>query len=170
MKVDNIFKKRFVLFILSIVFIIFVLIISVITVKNSDFVKNDVQFDSGNLQLLYKNSEDNSQSGSIPMSFQQGIEYIPADKIQIVNKSDLSTIFSLCVQEFDVSSNNLGMNKLYYYINGDGGVLANTDGCIYTGKIKGNETIDLEVKIWPGLDLVSDDDQGKVINLKYILK
>ena len=52
----------------------------------------------------------------------------------------------------------------------ESGILGNTNGCIYTGKIKANEKITLGIKVWPGSDLINPDDLGKELNLKFYVK
>lgn len=170
MKVNKLLKKRVSLFQVSFVFILFMVILSLVFINNSDFVNQNVEFDKTNLQIIYKKNEKNAGKSSVPMSFQQGIEELDSDLIEIVNKSDLSTSFLLCVQQVDTSSNDLSTDKLYYYVEGEGGILGDTDGCIYSGKIKGKETIQIDLKIWPGKDLIKYSDQGKKLNLKFILK
>lgn len=170
MKVNKLLKKRVSLFQISFVFILFIVILSLVLINNSDFVNQNVEFDKTDLQIIYKKNENNAGNSLVPMTFQQGIEDLDSDTIEIVNKSELSTIFLLCVQQVDASSNNLSSDKLYYYVQGEGGILGDTDGCIYSGEIKGNETIQVDIKIWPGKDLIKYSDQGKKLNLKFVLK
>lgn len=167
MKVSNILKHRVYLFFLSFIFVVFVVVISIVSIQNSDFVKQDVQFDNNDLQISYKYDDNNS---FVPLSFEQGKVQNHGDIVEIVNKSDLSTVFSVCVQQVDVSSDNLSTNKLYYFVEGNGGVLGSTDGCIYKGKLEKDEKLELNVKIWPGSDLIDNTDQGKKISLKYVVK
>ena len=168
MKVSKVLKKRVSLFRLSFIFIILAVLVSLFFINKSDFVKNDVQLDNNNLRLVYKKG---NKGAVVPMNFEDGKTGIVADRLEIVNKSKLSTMFSLCVQQVDASSDSLTTDKLYYLVNDvDGGILGNTDGCIYTGKISGNDSIELNVKIWPGSDLISSEDMGKTLNLKFIVK
>ena len=170
MKVNKVLKKRTNLTVISSFFILFAVIMSLIFIANSDIVKNDVRVDNDDLQLIYKNNNSDVQNRIIPLNLEDGKKQIPEDTVEIVNKSKFSTVFSVCVQQVDVSSKSLTTDKLYYSIKEESGILGNTNGCIYTGKIKANEKITLGIKVWPGSDLINPDDLGKELNLKFYVK
>ena len=116
MKVNKVLKKRTNLTVISSFFILFAVIMSLIFIANSDIVKNDVQVDNNDLQLIYKNNNSDVQNRIVPLNLEDGKKQIPEDTVEIVNKSEFSTVFSVCVQQVDVSSKSLTTDKLYYSI------------------------------------------------------
>mgnify|MGYP003289210795 CR=1 FL=1 len=171
MKIDKIINKRFSIFILSSIVIIIICVLATEVIKNSDFVNKNVQVDTGNLQIIYKNGTKTAKKSGYPMSFQQGREESNPNIIEIVNKKDFSTSFSLCVRKFDVSSEDLSLDKMYFDVNNSSsGILSVDKECFYSTKVDANERLILNVRIWPGSDLISNEDQGKNVNLEFYVK
>lgn len=170
MKINKILNKRFSIFIASSVIIIIICVIATIVINNSDFVNDYVYVDKNNLQIIYKNGTKTAKSSGYPMSFQQGKDESEINQIEIVNKKDFSTSFSLCVREFDVSSNTLNLDKLYFDVNGMSGQFNKDKKCFYSSDIDGDERLVLNVRVWAGSDLVDNNDQGKNINLEFYVK
>lgn len=171
MKINKILNKRFSIFIVSSVIIIIICIFATETIKNSDFVNDYVYVDTDNLQIIYKNGTKNAKNSGYPLSFQQGKEESDINLIEIVNKQDFSTSFSLCVREFDVSSKSLSLDKIYFDVNNNSsGTLSDDNKCFYTDTIDKKEKMILNVRLWAGSDLVTNEDQGKSINLEFYVK
>lgn len=171
MKIDKIINKRFSIFIVSSIIIIVICVLATEVIKNSDFVNNNMYIDNTDLQIIYKNGTKIAEKSGYPLSFQQGKEESNPNVIEIVNKKDFSTSFSLCVHKVDVSNNDLSLSKLYFDVNDTtNGVLSEDKECFYSSSVDGNQRVILNVKIWPGSDLVTSDDQGKNVNLEFYIK
>lgn len=171
MKVRSVLKKRTNIFLGSCMLVILAVIITFIAITKSGAVNNKVLVDNKNLQVIYKNDNENVDKSLEVMTFQQGIEEIKAELIEIVNKKDFSTSFSLCVQQIDTSSDELSLDKVYYKVNDSSGIVGSKENnCILSGDIAPNGRVLLNVKIWIGEELITNTDQGKELSYKYYIK
>lgn len=171
MKIDDILRKRTVLFLCSFLFIMIAAIITIVIVLNSNVVNSKVSVDNKNLLVLYRSSDGNVENQTKVATFEQGYDKTATEIIEIVNKKDFSTEFSLCVQQVDTSNEVISVDKIYYRIDDESGIVGNhKDGCIYEGTVAPSSRRLLNVKIWIGEELIDNEDQGKNFTYKFSIK
>lgn len=166
---NGLLKKRLFFFVTSTVFILTLTVASSYAFAHSDFHNDAVVMNSEKLKVLYENEQATLQKSSYPMSFQQGINSAPESTIKVINNKKLSTNFYLKISNKEENENNLGFDKIYYAINGEEPLLLNSakEGIVYYGKVDGNEEIIIKIKVWAASEYVTNNDQGKNVNLKY---
>ncbi len=166
---NKLFKKRLFFFITSTVFILILTVASSYAFTHSDFSNDAVVFNNDKLKVLYENGQVIDQKSSYPMSFQQGIEEAPLSTIKVINNKKAASNFYLKISDKEENSNNLGFDKIYYSINGEAPLLLSTasDGIVYYGKVNGDEEVILSIRVWASAEHITNNDQGKSVNLKY---
>ena len=169
MNMKLLLKKRIFFFITSTVFILTLTVASSYAFKNSDLNRDAVVLNSEKLKVLYENGQIIEQEDSYQMSAEQGMEKAKTSTIKIINDKNSAANYYLKISNKEEGKNNLEFNKIYYSINGEEPLLLSTtsNGIVYYGKVNGNEEAVINIKVWAGLEYITNKDQGKVINLKY---
>lgn len=169
MNIDKLLKKRLVFFCISTVFIVLVTVASSYAFSRSDLNSDAVVLNSSGLKVLYENGQIMEQHDSTPMSYQQGLEQTTYNTIKIINKERVATNYSLIVSSEGNIDSNLSYDKIYYSVNGSNPMLlsSSTNGILYYGKINGEEEEILKIKVWPALEYITNEDQGKSVNLRF---
>ncbi|HOB26400.1 MAG TPA: hypothetical protein PLB45_01700 [Bacilli bacterium] len=164
MKIESYLKKRLSLFIISFTFIVLLTIGSTFAMLNS---KSDKVNEGSDLEIVYENKNNNLMSSTIPMTKEDGLINAIPNVIHITNSKNYNIKYSLKVTS--ENNNTLGLNKMYYSINSsDVQLLSDSnDNIIYEDVIEPDEVVTLNVRVWVGLDLITNDDQGKSLDLKY---
>ena len=164
MKIESYLKKRLSLFIISFTFIVLLTIGSTFAMLNS---KSDKVNEGSDLEIVYENKNNNLMSSTIPMTKEDGLINAIPNVIHITNSKNYNIKYSLKVTS--ENNNTLGFNKMYYSINSsDVQLLSDSnDNIIYEDVIEPDEVVTLNVRVWVGLDLITNDDQGKSLDLKY---
>lgn len=162
MNVNNYIKKRLLIFICTLSIISLLLIGSSYSFKNSSF--NSDKIVNNNLYVAYNMSN----SYSYPMSKDYGRLYASSNIISIENKNSYDIEYELIINKVD-EEDSLDLNKIYYSINGSNAKVLK-DGINYVGKISANSKINLDIKVFPGQDLIDESDDGKYINLNYNIR
>lgn len=167
MDISSVIKKRMIFFVFSLVFVVFITFTSSYALMNNGYVNSAKVINNGNLQIIYENGELNAKNGSYPMSFQQGNYESPSNIVKIVNKGHFSTKFSVIIKENSKVDNSLEFSKIYYSVNNsEPAILGNQDNnIIYSSDIKSREEYILDIKLWVGSELITNEDQGKQVNL-----
>jgi len=129
--------------------------------------KSDKVNEGSDLEIVYENKNNNLMSSTIPMTKEDGLINAIPNVIHITNSKNYNIKYSLKVTS--ENNNTLGLNKMYYSINSsDVQLLSDSnDNIIYEDVIEPDEVVTLNVRVWVGLDLITNDDQGKSLDLKY---
>lgn len=169
MNINKLLKKRLVFFCISTVFIVLVTVASSYAFSRSDLNSDAVVLNSSGLKVLYENGQIMEQHASTPMSYQQGLEQTTYNTIKIINQERSSRNYSLMVTSDGSIENNLSYDKIYYSVNGSNPMLLNssTNGILFYGKINAGEEEILKIKVWPALEYITNDDQGKSVDLRF---
>lgn len=167
MSMDRFVKKRMFLFCLSLVCVLFVAISATYafsintTTDSSIVVSNDIKVEFINGNII---------SNNYPMTYNEGSINAQENIIRFKNTTNEKREFKLYVEDYQ-TTNNISLNKIYYKINDEiPRILGETNEPIYSGKLKGNKTDEIKVKIWVASELVTNLDQGKSSNLKFVIK
>lgn len=159
------------MFIGSSILILGAALIALMAIINNGDVNDKLILDNKNLHAIYKYDGEDEEYMLKVMSFQQGYKEIDSEIIEIVNKSEFSTEFSVCIRQVDVSSDSLGVDKVYFKVDEFYGILGDyEDGCVAKKDVsaKGREILD--IKIWIGEDLVQEEDLDKDFKYKFHIK
>lgn len=169
MNMNGLLRKRLFFFVTSTVFILILTVASSYAFKNSDLNSDVVVFNNEKLKVLYENGQVIEQNSSYPMSFQQGMEKVKPSTIKVINNKKCSVNYYLKISNKEESDNNLSFDKIYYSINEDAPALLSSasKGIVYYGKVNGEEEDIINIKVWMSSEFITNDDQGKSINLKY---
>lgn len=169
MNMNGLLRKRLFFFVTSTVFILILTVASSYAFTHSDLNSDAVVFNNDKLKVLYENGQVIDENSSYPMSFQQGIEEAPVSTIKVINNKKVATNFYLKISDKEENKNNLEFDKIYYSINGDTPLLLSTasNGIVYYGQVNGDEEVIISIKVWASSEYVTNNDQGKSINLKY---
>lgn len=169
MNMNRLLRKRLFFFITSTAFILILTVASSYAFTHSDFTNDAVVFNNDKLKVLYENGQEIEQKSSYPMSFQQGIDEAPLSTIKVINNKKLASNFYLKISDKEENKNNLGFDKIYYSINGETPLLLSTapDGIVYYGQVDGDEEVIISIKVWASSEYITNNDQGKSVNLKY---
>lgn len=167
MNIDKLFKKRVVFFITSTVFILCVTVASSYAFAKSDLNSDAVVMNNNNLSVLYE-QEQVIDNKTYPMSYQESSD-IPTSKIKVINNKKFAINYVLKISNKDEDANNLEFDKIYYSINDNDPMLLSSavDGYVYYSKIDGYDEVELNIKVWASSEYVTNDDQGKSVNLKF---
>lgn len=168
MDISSLLKKRVIFFLISLIFVMVITVVSSYAFVNNE-INGEKIINSNNLQIVYENGKVAVEKSSYPMSVDQGIKEAPSNIIRIINKSKYSAKFSLVVSNKDKKNNNLSFNKIYYSVNGSNPqILGNAEnGIVYSATIEENKEYKLDVKIWAASEYISNEDQGKKVDLKF---
>lgn len=164
---DKFVHKRMFLFCLSLVCVIFVAVSATyaFSFKNE---KEALVMYSNDIKVEFTNG--NSILNNYPMTYNEGSVNSKANIIKIKNTTMEKREFKLYVEE-ERTDNSISLDKIYYKINDEiPRILGDNNDPIYISTIKGNKTENINVRIWVSSELVSNTDQGKTSNLKFIVK
>lgn len=162
MNMNNYIKKRRSLFIITGILIIAIISISIYVYNDKN--KETTSIQEQDLSISYNISKDQSS----PMDATNGITNAPLSTIKIKNNKSYQQKYQLIISSDEKST--LELNKVYIYINGDVKTLQDFNNNNYTDTIKSNEEKIISFKIWVGSDLINQEDEDKVVSLKYDIK
>lgn len=164
MNIDELLKKRLLFFFTSFVFIVIATISSSYAILNKNNVENYKVINNGRLDIIYKSGMSALDSG-YPMSYEQGIDSSPSNIIEVVNNGEEDTPYHLNIN-YSSDSNSLDSKKILYSINGSEPKILGSDN-IYRSIVKKNSKEILDIRIWAYNKLVTNDDQGKKIDIIF---
>ena len=103
------------------------------------------------------------------MNKETGLSKAPVNKIQIHNKDNKTSDFSLKLYPTDISDKSITTSKVYYSVNeGEPRILGDSiDSVIYRGTLDAGKKETVTVQIWLDSDRVENDDQDKVLDLQF---
>ncbi len=160
MKMGDYLKKKRLLFAVTIVLILIIIIVSICTFLNKGKESSNVQ--EQDLKVTYNISKNNNY----PMDKESGIANASYSNIVVKNNKTYDQDFKLIIKPEDNST--LELNKIYFYINNNVVLLSELNNNIaYEGKAKANDEVTITFKTWVGLDLITSEDNDKIVNLKY---
>ena len=160
MKMGDYLKKRRLLFVITVILIIVIIIVSVCTFLKKGKESSNVQ--EQDLKITYNITKNNNY----PMTKEDGITNADYSTIVIKNNKPYDQEYKLVVKPEDNST--LELNKIYLYINNEVMLLSDLNNNIaYENKVKANEETSISFKTWVGLDLITNEDNDKIVNLKY---
>lgn len=164
MNIDELLKKRLLFFFTSFVFIVLTTISSSYAILNKNNVENSKVINNGILDVVYKNGMNAIDSG-YPMSYEQGINDSPSNIIELINNSNEDVRYRLNIN-YSTDSNSLDSKKILYSINNSKPeILGNNN--IYEDIVGKESKSTLDIKIWAYDKLVTNDDQGKKIDISF---
>lgn len=168
MKINQLIKKRLLVFASTLLIIVVLTISSSYALANNEITKTDIQENTNKLTISYENSEF-MQTGSYPMNKENGLVNCPVNKVDINNKENKSTDFSLMLYPTDISDKSISADKVFYSINGEEPKILgdSVDYVIYRGNIKGNSKDKVEIQVWVSEEKIENTDQGKSLNLDF---
>ena len=154
MKMSEYLSKKRVLLLITILLILVIIIASIFTLLNKNKDRDKLQ--EQDFSVTYNL---NKQSYA-PMDLETGLNTVPLSTINIRNNKSYGQDYKLVIKTKDDST--LELSKVYIKLLSD-----YIDGIITTGSINSNEEITISFKTWIGLDLITPEDEDKVLNLKY---
>lgn len=160
MKMSEYLSKKRVLLLVTIILILTVIIVSVFTLLNKNKDRNKVQ--EQDFSVTYNLNKE----VFAPMDKEIGMNNMPLSTITIKNNKSYKQEYKLIIKPKDNST--LELSKVYLFINNEVKLLSDLDdGVALTGTVNPNEEINVTFKTWIGLDLITPEDEEKVLNLKY---
>lgn len=168
MNVNVVLKKKTVFFILTVIALVAIVLASSQAFLKGGFNRNIYKIEKDGLVIIYENSDDFVKSKNDPMSIQDGMSKAQVNTIQIENKTKRSASYELKINEI-AQSDSLSLDKIYYSVNGTNARLMSDtqNGVIYQGNLQEYKSDSIEVRVWVGSDLITNQDQGKSVKLKF---
>ena len=160
MKMSEYLSKKRVLLLITILLILVIIIASIFTLLNKNKDRDKLQ--EQDFSVTYNL---NKQSYA-PMDLETGLNTVPLSTINIRNNKSYGQDYKLVIKTKDDST--LELSKVYININNETKILSNyQDGVVYEGHLKAKSNINITFKTWIGDDLITPEDEDKVLNLKY---
>ncbi len=168
MNVDVVLKKRTVFLILTVIALTAIVIASSQAFLKGDFNKNAYKIEKDGLSIIYESGDDFVKSKSEPMSIQDGLSKAQVNTVKIENTTKRTVEYELKIEEI-VQAETLSTDKIYYSINGTSAQLLSEtqNGVIYQGSLQEYKSDTFDVRVWIGTDLITNQDQGKSIKLRF---
>ena len=158
MNMSEYLKKKRLLFVLTIIVILFIIVFSVFTFLNKNKESNKVV--EQDLKVTY------NIASVYPSEIEEAKLNANDSSIIIKNNKKESKKYKIVVKPTD--NNTLELNKVYIFINNNLINLTNsTEEIIYQDTIGSLEEKTITFKTWVGIDLLTSDDEDKVLDLKY---
>ena len=169
MKIQSLVRKRLLIFCTTLFIVVVLTISSTFALKNNDITKTEIQENTNKLVLKYLNDGNSIKTGEYPMNKETGLSKAPVNKIQIHNKDNKASDFSLKLYPTDISDKSITTSKVYYSVNeGEPRILGDSiDSVIYRGTLDAGKKETVTVQIWLDSDRVENDDQDKVLDLQF---
>ena len=169
MKMQSLMRKRLIVFCTTLIVVIVLTISSTFALKNNDISKTEIQENTNKLVLKYLNDGNKIKTGEYPMNKDTGLKNAPVNKVQIHNKDNKSTDYSLKLYPTDISDKSITTDKVYYSVNGgEPRILGDSiDSVVYRGHIGGDKKETVTIQIWLASEYINNDDQNKMLDLQF---
>ena len=160
MNIKEYLKKKSFLFIITFIILTIIAIISIYAFSNKNKEKDKVQ--EQNLKVVY-----NIQTDLLyPMSYEDGMKYAKTSTIYIKNNKFKSKKYKLIVKPTE--NNTLPFDRVYIKYDDKVSLLSDLkNGVVTHNVIKGKKDQILSFKTWVSLELLTMDDNNKVLDLNY---
>ena len=160
MKMSEYLSKKRILLLVTIVLIITIIIVSIFTLLNKNKERNKVQEQDFSVTYIL------NKETFAPMDIETGLNTIPLSTINIKNNKNYTQEYKLIIKSKENST--LELSKVYININNETKVLSDyQDGVVYQGSLNSKSDITISFKTWIAGDLITPEDEDKVLNLKY---
>ena len=169
MKIQSLIRKRLIVFCTTLFVVIVLTISSTFALKNNDISKTEIQENTNKLVLKYLDDGNKIKTGDFPMTKEYGLTKAPTNKVQIYNKDNEESDFSLKLYPKNLSKDNISPSKVYYSVNGEEPrILGDSiDSVVYRGHLGAGKKENVVIQIWLDVEKIENEDQGKTLDLDF---